>query len=1225
MRRLSAFLLCTVILGFMLAGPAGAQRARSESDFVYAKKLYEDGLYDLAAEAMENYVAAFPDSPHRVEASLLLGEALFADGKYEEAQEAFQLLHARYPDNKRGKEALFRVADCYAQLGDRDRQARALRRFTIFYPSAPETPAALLQAAQIYVEDERWADAETPIQLIINQYKDFPRLLDARLLWAEVLAGREEYDLAIAEARHISENAQDDDVVARALALKARWQNAINDTAGAEKTWREVLAKQPKSSYVGEALTFIAHRMLQSEQVRSADSLLQKALLTATDPAAKDAIHLSLGDARFMAGKYSDALKEYETVTDGESSAVLFRKGLALEMLQRDRDAVSMYMAVMNTDTAAFRDAALWREAALSGDPKLYLTAEETFADTLARAEALYLALYSYGGIDPTMSISLAESLLVRYPWSRRVDDAALLRAGALTVTGQLKLARAAYDQFAQVFPFSPYSPFASARSEYLTDHVIQTDEPHLALADLLARVPTKYDPCEFTLDLAQVYLEEFKRYDEAERELRKLLDDKECDKSIRDRATVMLARVIVSRWNKWKAVQLNVVTDQDTSQAVMEMASRIARQLEPVIKEMKADNGAKLQYEYELIQLRALTLPLDQRISYNRKAWSDYLDAHVQPWQASAVYLNLAKAYAVPADGDTVSTSDVAQLYIDTLLERWPYSKEADEALLLSAKLAREKGDATTSQEALRQVADRAEGPLKIEAMEKLIRNDGLTTEERIELMDQVRRIAWYHPLVEELDLLEAELLVQEGRYNASKWALEHSMSTFDPGNPGLIILGEESGTQDFWLAKSFEGQDAADKAEVYYRRYLTTNPDGDYVNEARLNLANIYMDRGKYDQAADLYRRMLGEETELNSRIIAHRRLTGIQFASGEYDLARETAQKAASIDIDTDSIFAYDQLSVVCLYRSGQSSRTEGEIARLERKYKDRPDWENAEARFWLERGRWYTRLKSWPEAQRAYERVIEKYARSTWTPYARYELGRDYLTRNLFEEGLDILTSMPDRYPEHPVMGQVYLTLGNYFIENGNMTDGITAYERVLADETSKSLWPTVLRNQIQAYKAAGFYAGALKVALAYLELYPNADDVFEMKMQLGQFYVGTEQYEAAVDLYKELIVYADVENEAACQFFIGEALEKQGRYAEAIIEYLKVKYLGKPTKLQWAITALYNAGRCYERLDQPERAMELYRQIVTREGLGSPFGRKAQEQVDRIAASLQERE
>lgn len=119
------------------------------------------------------------------------------------------------------------------------------------------------------------------------------------------------------------------------------------------------------------------------------------------------------------------------------------------------------------------------------------------------------------------------------------------------------------------------------------------------------------------------------------------------------------------------------------------------------------------------------------------------------------------------------------------------------------------------------------------------------------------------------------------------------------------------------------------------------------------------------------------------------------------------------------------------------------------------------------------------------------------------------------------------------------------------------------------------------------------------------------------MDLGQYYMALEQYDLAREQYQSLMPVADVDNELACQFYLGEILEKEGRLKEAIIEYLKVRYIGKQSKLNWVITAIYNAGRCYEKLGKTENARMMYQEIVEREGLASPFGRKALQQVNRL--------
>jgi TolA-binding protein len=119
------------------------------------------------------------------------------------------------------------------------------------------------------------------------------------------------------------------------------------------------------------------------------------------------------------------------------------------------------------------------------------------------------------------------------------------------------------------------------------------------------------------------------------------------------------------------------------------------------------------------------------------------------------------------------------------------------------------------------------------------------------------------------------------------------------------------------------------------------------------------------------------------------------------------------------------------------------------------------------------------------------------------------------------------------------------------------------------------------------------------------------------MEIGRLYMLMEQYELAMSHFRNIQPFTTIEQEAESQYYIGEALEKQSRYAEATIEYLKVDYLGKKTKMQWAVTALYSAGRCYEKMGRPEKAREMYAEIVTRKGLGDPLGRTAQEQIDRL--------
>jgi len=121
--------------------------------------------------------------------------------------------------------------------------------------------------------------------------------------------------------------------------------------------------------------------------------------------------------------------------------------------------------------------------------------------------------------------------------------------------------------------------------------------------------------------------------------------------------------------------------------------------------------------------------------------------------------------------------------------------------------------------------------------------------------------------------------------------------------------------------------------------------------------------------------------------------------------------------------------------------------------------------------------------------------------------------------------------------------------------------------------------------------------------------------------LGIFLINLKEYDRGVDQLKSLLPLADAESEAEIQYWIARAYHERGDMNQAIIEFLKVKYVCRPSKLPWGTTALYEAGQTYAKLGNLVNARSLFQQIVRELGVGDQFGRVANERIREIDATL----
>ena len=146
--------------------------------------------------------------------------------------------------------------------------------------------------------------------------------------------------------------------------------------------------------------------------------------------------------------------------------------------------------------------------------------------------------------------------------------------------------------------------------------------------------------------------------------------------------------------------------------------------------------------------------------------------------------------------------------------------------------------------------------------------------------------------------------------------------------------------------------------------------------------------------------------------------------------------------------------------------------------------------------------------------------------------------------------------------------------------------------------------------IKLYSDAGQYESSLISLRRFLQKFPDDEDAFVYKINLGVTLHNLNEYDRAIDHLRSLIPLADNAHEAEIRYWIAKSYNVWGQFRKAILEYSKLTYLTYPTKLAWHVTAEYESGLAYMKLEDWDRAEELFNKIIKSEGVGSIFGRAA---------------
>ena len=229
----------------------------------------------------------------------------------------------------------------------------------------------------------------------------------------------------------------------------------------------------------------------------------------------------------------------------------------------------------------------------------------------------------------------------------------------------------------------------------------------------------------------------------------------------------------------------------------------------------------------------------------------------------------------------------------------------------------------------------------------------------------------------------------------------------------------------------------------------------------------------------------------------------------------------------------------------------------------------------------------------------------------------------LTQGKLKEGAAALDRFVEDYPDSELKWEALLSLGMAQYRVENYPEAAAALNRIWSSEDAGPAWKSAFEILITVYKDSRFWDAAIRLTREYLRRFPDTPDNIDRRMDIGWFYLQIGEWDEAVRQYRSLMPLADAECEAEVQFYIGEAHMAKGEWRTAILEFLKVRVLGRKTKLDWGVTAIYKAGICYEKLGESEGAARMYRRIIEERGPTSNYGRTAQNRLDALVSGEEE--
>jgi len=1202
----------------MIPGWMQGQQTPEQRTLSYANQLFQDGMYDIAIEQYQQYLDAYPQSPRRAEVALKIGRAYYNLAEYDLALQALVKVDIDYPDTRQARDAQWLIGEIYESMGKWEQAARAFQRLYNYYPQSERAAEGLLRGAQDALEVHNRDLATTLLNTVVEHYYDTEHAVEARLRLAAIYQQQAKYPLAWNELDKALNASPTESQRGRILLARART---------AEKLWG-------------------------NDRAESIYTRLQKDF---NGKPIADQATLELGDLAALRGDYSEADHLYSqaektSVQHIQTQAITHHGDLA--WTQQDfQTARKYYNQALNLYPDPARADTLWLKYALAMEQ----------ADMLKPAYVQFSELVKPGrtNIAPSVRRMAYDHLAVTARSLEHYPEAvAALRHLAGLTDGSQRAA--VYQRMGDIYAENLHDYF-QARRAYTT---VTDSFPDYRAGDRVA----------FSLGKAFLAAGE---YQEAERQFRGLLDQYPLtdlrgqtedqlwiirhfhsgnQQMSFQRLATLFGDLLLNRDRQelfFELGKLYFQYQQNYASAIEQFQTMSTEQMAPALQDsvnwylaesnrilarragISGDPEAAQPYQDQAVTYYTRVInagDLSPAIQAEATFHLGTLAADRDQSQAEKYFTALQKnpAYAVRAALRLAEISrsngqlSRALTELQKIILNYDYTNDPDyqAALALAASVAAADDQPDlTSQYYSRYLQVAPRGPAAAEANWMLMRNAIAASEydQARQYAEQIQSGAYYTHYAAQVDQQLGQIYIRSEQYDtAARW-FENLTRQADPEQSLFLGADTEKNTDAiYWAGFALGHTGKQAEAVQYYRRYVREGTDNDRLTEAYQFLADYAAGQTKYDEARQLYQQAATFAGDAAQSTDLRVQAANMLFERGDYGSAADEL-KSLSRDLSGQARDDLWEKAVIAYVRSGDLRKAQSEMNGLRKAAKYNDD-DLPVLRFQYEQSRVLAANKRLDDSQKILKAILShKNLPAEFQTEVQYEMARQMVVTNQYEDAMDLLTSLTVDHPDSPVIAQVYITLGTVLADLNQPGKAIQAFRSSLDKGAAGKYRQNAMNSLMKLYQDAGLWDSAISMAKQYIQDFPDAEDAFATKILVGTFLTNMGEYNRAIDYFEGLLQEADSESAAEIQYYIGDAYYKQNKFKQAITEYLKVPYLNPRTKLDWSTNALWYAGQAYERLGDNDRAISLYQRIIDDKGATSNYGRFARKRIDELTS------
>ncbi|MFM9194497.1 MAG: tetratricopeptide repeat protein, partial [Planctomycetia bacterium] len=230
-----------------------------------------------------------------------------------------------------------------------------------------------------------------------------------------------------------------------------------------------------------------------------------------------------------------------------------------------------------------------------------------------------------------------------------------------------------------------------------------------------------------------------------------------------------------------------------------------------------------------------------------------------------------------------------------------------------------------------------------------------------------------------------------------------------------------------------------------------------------------------------------------------------------------------------------------------------------------------------------------------------------AQTTLLEQARHKLAWTFVSRGEHAAAADAFAEQLKAHPQGALVADAQAMRGDSLFKAGRRAEAAAAFQAALADpqrRPSADLRGLAFVRGAEALAAEEKWAESLALADRLVATEPASPQTPQARYAAAWARQNLGRLDEALAGYRAVADAGRTEIAARARLMEGEVLFEQEQHKEAIKAFFKVAYgfgekQAPPAFHPWQAQATFEAARCFEVLEQPDKARGLYAELVER--------------------------